>query len=210
VSDRSNLILGIVNAFITFITACAAVYALHVASTQVSVAQDQLQATYLSNLYTKQIDGVGGLETALDNFSFLILRDAPALESLILASPDQFKAAQSAFRSHHDKYVDAYIQFMSSANLVKLTLPKSLQERVESGRQLSLQFLLSLQSWADASSGKSADAFGDLAFQYNKLTVQWRNELFSCTRGILQAGKAITDKEVQGCKFTAEGAGNKK
>jgi hypothetical protein len=67
-SIRWDTIAAIASAIGAIASAGIAAYALKFISRQEEIAQNQVQATYLSNLYARQVDNFAALETALKEF----------------------------------------------------------------------------------------------------------------------------------------------
>jgi hypothetical protein len=65
---RPDTIAACASALAAVASAIVAAYALVFLSHQEDIAKQQLQATYLSNLYTKQVDGIAALQNATQEF----------------------------------------------------------------------------------------------------------------------------------------------
>src|SRR5260370_12143223 len=78
-SIRWDTIAAIASAIGAIASAGIAAYALQFISRQEEIARNQVQATYLSNLYARQVDNFAALETALKEFydETYILRISP-------------------------------------------------------------------------------------------------------------------------------------
>jgi hypothetical protein len=204
-----NVILTIANAVAAVASACAAIYALNVASSQVQVAKNQIEATYLSNLYTKQIDGIRSFETAVDNFIMSLKKDS-LFDGAILVSADAMNEIQSVMKSHRQQYFDEYTQITNFSNVLKLVLPISLHKHLDYGRDASRTFLFrAIQFASTKASDASLKILYDEANRIDASTRKWHDQFFLCMHDVLQGGNAVTEATTKACIFNYNDAGDR-
>jgi hypothetical protein len=196
-----NVIFTIANAVAAVASACAAIYALTVASSQVQVAKEQIGATYLSNLYTKQIDGIGSFETAIDKFTLFLERDA-LIDSPIVLPLDLARKIQSVMKSHQKEYLDIYTQVTYESNVLKLTMPMLLHKQLDYGVKTIGDFLFSITEFeGNEVSDTSVKSFSEGASRFLTSSHTWHDQFFKCMHDILQGGNPVTAAAAKACIF---------
>jgi hypothetical protein len=196
-----NVIFTIANAVAAIASACAAIYALTVASSQVRVAKEQIDATYLSNLYTKQIDGIGSFETAIDKFTLFLDRDA-LIDISIVPTLDLATQIQSVMISHRNEYLDVYIQVTDDGNVLKLILPKLLHKHLDYGPKTIRDFLLTVTEFEKTKvSNASVKSFSEGASRFRASSLKWHDQFFKCMHDMLDGGKPVTQDLAKKCNF---------
>jgi hypothetical protein len=118
---KADTIAACASAVGAIASAFVAVYALSLAQHQEDIARDQLQATYLSNLYSKQVDSLAALQASL--FDMMYKFSAHGIPCGGSENPTKFVAEQE---SELPNYIAAFINVTEKASAVMSISPETI------------------------------------------------------------------------------------
>jgi hypothetical protein len=191
---RADTVAAIASAIGALASAFIAAYALLFLSHQEDIAQKQLQATYLSNLFAKQVDAVAAVQTELSEFyeKTAILRRQPAAQDLT--------KFQTEVTANLDAINHAHNNLVRALNVLSLISPDSLSQLSDEISSVTYKTLRQAGEFAQgdptperfaAFSHQMADAFGRIN--------GWYLKSHKCFKSILAQGKTIANEEIQSC-----------
>jgi hypothetical protein len=195
---RAETSAAVASAVAAVASAAAAICALIFLSHQEEIARSQLQATYFSNLYSKQVDSTGALEASILEFyeQTKILHDA--------FPPDYayVRDFQSELRKNSDNYHKAQRIVVLRAKQTALVMPKSfgaLSDHLSS-------MMYDLLGFADkfATSEPEKDKLESFATAMNEAfgrLSSWYDQVPECLHRSFVRGSYVTEESLLACNL---------
>jgi hypothetical protein len=205
-SIRAETIAAVASAIAAVASAIVAAYALVFLSHQEEIAKKQVRATYLTNLYNKQVDSFAALETALSKVEAssagLHIRRLYLRKQLDDSFQNLYKEALSA----------GYEQFNSDLDVLAAKTDELSLVTPETFTQIAQQPIKRYLAIRDEVSGfllasQSLDAFHALqaSIEIHQANLAlWKKYVIPCARRILAKGNPIISQELDHCEMPAK------
>jgi hypothetical protein len=198
-SIRWDTIAAIASAISAIVSAGIAAYALSFLSRQEEIARNQLQATYLSNLYARQVDNFAALETALSEFyeQTGVLR--------ISSAPKEIAKYQGDVTSNMDAFHRARSNLIRRWHAMNLTAPRSFNRVADEVSIVTNEILERASEFVQAEATQERfNAFNEEMKEGFRRLDAWYTQAPECVRNIFIKGYTITDEGLADCKFSGE------
>ena len=197
---RADTIAACASAIGAIASAIAATYALVFLSHQEEIARTQLQATYLSNLFDKQVDSLASLQATTAEFSELVNHDQ--LVGIQNIDYDHARAGvintyYKTLKDQYSKYDNMIYTMDAKTEAVFLVVPESLLRIVQIPLNTSSKIASAVKEFTKGEPTK--ETFNAFAADVSKnldALAQWQDLYLNCFRDILAGGKPMTANNV--------------
>jgi hypothetical protein len=183
-------------------SAVAAIYALVFLYHQEEIARTQLQATYLSNLFTKQVDSLASLQATLSEFFEMLFHDQmlDMIDNETTHNADDITKYYNHLKERYPTYDKMIYTISAKTAAVYLVVPKSLGKVVEIPLAAFKKITKTMREFIEGEPTKETfDRFGkDMREKLDTLG-QWLDIYVDCLRNILAGGQPITVGNVTPC-----------
>ena len=197
-SMRTDTIAACASAVGAIASAFLAAYALTYVSHQEQIARDQLQATYLANLYSKQIENFAGLQSKLDKLWLLSIRDqllAPHINTAAEAENYRSTLGKNAF-----EYKEMHYQIITSVAALKLLTPRNFHSSLQIAQETAATIYSEIESFLTLPYKEdSLKKFVDSIDPNLQLLLEWNEVVSECVQVPLSQGITITEERVKAC-----------
>jgi hypothetical protein len=200
---RAETIAACASAIGAVASAVAAIVALVFLQHQEEIARTQLQATYLSNLFSKQVDSLGSLMATISEFTALV--DHDKLYHMIASA--EFK--DSDIDTYYNRVKEQYSRYdnMSSTIFAKtealyILVPKSLKQVIGTAFDASRDITSNMKNFIEKKPTK--ETYFKFSEEMQGPVDQLDRFDVECLRKILASGQPITDYNVTSCKASDE------
>jgi hypothetical protein len=192
---RAETIAACASAIGAVASAVAAIYALVFLYHQEEIARTQLQATYLSNLFSKQVDRLASLQATVSEFSEMIFHD-----QILEMIDDNNTVNEAAVNDFYNRLKERYPTYdnmtytiAARAAALYLVVPKSLGSVVEIPLAASKKITSTMKDFIKEK--PTTETFKRFAKNMEKKLDplgQWLDLYVDCLRNILADGQPIT------------------
>jgi hypothetical protein len=206
VSLRAEMLAAIASAIAAGFSAYAAIHTFgylerqeNILRQEKDVLTQQLEATYLSNLYNKQVESIATLESAIFTFAKLTFADH-------LIPADQLKtndiaAFEKTISGRHAEYLKAGLVINNAVNAVDLVAPSELTEQAIS---VSIVYytgiVAAIQDFKESAPNQDSwKVFVQKLSYANSVVDMWDDVVLPCMARWLGKGKPITTERVEEC-----------
>jgi hypothetical protein len=196
---RADTIAACASAVGAIASAVAAVYALSFLSHQEDIARNQLQATYFTNLYTKQYENFSSLQTALVAFSSFIGHDEVVSETAgVVRFDNKYKERLDSRYAELKRVSVDVIERLQAFDIISprslrpfLTPPEEWVNTVESG----------FVDLKNKTTPEQASSLRAIILRVAQNMFVWKDHIFPCIDNILSTGQPITDSGIAVCNI---------
>jgi hypothetical protein len=201
---RADTIAACASAIGAVASAVAAIYALLFLSHQEEIARTQLRATYLSNLFSKQVDGLASLQGTLSEFVERVAHDqifdATEHDAGDDISDADIEKYYNRIKERYFRYDNVIYTIAAKTEAVYLVMPKSFAGVVERPKTASRNLTSSMKEFIEKKPTRAAffTFAKDMRENVEQLD-EWINTNVDCLRNILAGGQPITDGNVTPC-----------
>jgi hypothetical protein len=194
-----NTVATIASAIAAIASAVVAIVALIYLARQEGVAKEQLRATYLSNLYTKQVDSFGALELAIRDFE-----DVADRLHFDYGSSD---VHMDNLDQYHSKVVKEFEIYRKSARTVwdkvetlLLVTPKSFEQIISApGRNTNVISVAAYNFTLQPPTQEALNSLVKDASVSYELLNQWKQSVPKCIQAIFIQGSPIKESDAKTC-----------
>ena len=194
-----NTVATIASAIAAIASAVAAIVALIYLAHQEDTAKEQLRATYLSNLYTKQVDSFGALELAIRDFEDVAdrLHFDHGSGNVHMDNLDQY----------HSNVVKEFETYRKSARAVwdkvetlLLVTPKSFEQIISApGHNTNVISVAAYHFTLQPPTQETLNSLVKDASVSYKLLNQWKQSIPNCVQAIFVQGSPIKENDAKTC-----------
>src|SRR5258708_1308557 len=192
-----NTIATIASAIAAIASAFAAIVALLYLAHQEDTAKEQLRATYLSNLYNKQVDSFGALQLAIRDFE-------DAADRLHFDNPSMH---MSNLDQYHSDVVKEFDTYRKSARVVwdkietlLLVTPKSFEQIISApGYNTTFISNASYHFTLQSPTQETLNSLVNDTSKAYKFLNQWKHSVPKCIQAIFIQGSPIKENDAKTC-----------
>jgi hypothetical protein len=195
-----STVATVASAIAAVASAIAAVVALIYLAHQENTAREQLRATYLSSLYTKQVDSFAALELSIRDFEDVADRlhfDDAGSGNVHLSDLNQY---HSDVVKEFDAYRKSARTVWDRVEVLRLVTPKSLEQIISApGIYINSISVKAYDFTVQAPTQNTFDSLmKDTSVAY-KLLNQWKQSVPKCIQTIFIQGTPITADDAKTC-----------
>jgi hypothetical protein len=193
---KAEVWAAVASAFAAFISIGAALTALIISLHQEAISRDQLRATYLSNLYTKQVEAISALEKGFPLFSRFSQEHGG-----LYCNADTADLFLRKYASNSKAYTKLFADISDLTDALTYVVPDQLANFVNYPRT-TIALTLSNAARFVGTKSTNVDDYRQFCGENDAHRTELhrkRTELFWCVQPVFQQGKPISKDALADC-----------